>query len=251
VNVLDKNQSDVAIVRDADRFRELADKYAHFASQAGVELRGYREPSLPHFTSQSEENRAAILSALERCVHICEQTRSEGHSMSDSPALIWVALKEFGFHPPSDLFNHIDRQSVIEVHSNQGIQFFRTFNFYKYCSYSLEELYCMPWFQLFEREEKYINQMIALATKIFTGETRNTVPMNLPVHVVKEKFSVGQHQVKLNMKFIAPAFDVNGAPAATIVVEGIKPVRSLFGGFGLRRKAQPAPAVNPSQAISS
>jgi hypothetical protein len=211
--------------RDVEQFRVLADAYSKFAKEAGIDLLPYREAHLPHFSTQTEATRREILSALERCVSICEKTRAEGHGMSDSPALIWAAFKEFGFRPPSDLFSYIDTKSVIEVHSSQGIQIFRNFNFYKYCSYSLEELYCMPWFQLFERDGKIVQDMIALATRVFTGEIKSTVPMNLPVHTVEERFSQAKHRVKLDMKWIAPVFNADNMPAATIVVESIKPVR--------------------------
>jgi hypothetical protein len=209
-------------------FARLASAYSEFAKEAGVTVVPYRDPKLPLFVSLPEAIRRDILGALSLCVKICEQTRGEGHSMSNSPALMWAALKEFGLRPPSDLFGHIDGLCVLEVHSSEGIQIFRNFAFYKYCSYSLEELYTTPWFHLFERDEAITSQMIELATKVFSGEIKHTVPMDLPLHEVRERHSPRQNRVKLDMRWIAPLFHPGGKPEATIVVETITPMKSLM-----------------------
>ena len=208
-----------SISKDQNLFRELSLTYREFGRQAGVEMTAFRNPALPLFSEKSPEARAEILRALGICVTICERTVAQGYAINNSPALIWAGLKEFGLRPCSDTFGHITDDNVIEIHSGAGVQIFRNFAFYKYCSYTIEELYCGLWHTLFERDPEPVARCIEFLTDVYTGKITRTVAMDVPPHSIKEIFSEFKYEVELALHWGAPLYgEGTSTPKATIVI---------------------------------
>lgn len=203
-------------------FRDLSCEYQLFAKDAGIDLVPFYDSGLPLFSAQSELKQIEILEALEVCVKICRATHAQGFAMQDSPQLIWQALKELGFRPPSDLFSHMSDSHVIEIYSRENTQIFRSFNFFRYCSYSLEELYCKNWVHLFSRDHDAIIPMIMeFSHSVFNGTLRHTVSLrHIPEHIVRETSSLLRFKLKVGIHWGAPLFRENTSePAGAIVLE--------------------------------
>lgn len=235
-------------VDSTDLFRELANEYCSYVQSTGIDFAAYRDTSVPVFGAQSPARQAHILACLRASVNICRNTRAQQKSFEDTPALLWWALKELKLRPTSDLFGHIDRNSVIEVHTAEGVQIFRNFNFYRYCSYTLEELYCYPWNYLYEREESITSMIMHFAGKIFVGEVLTTVPVHIPAHIVHERFSLKRNNIDLKIRWVSPLYgESNTLPVATIVVETAELAKRVdlfdplrLGGAFDRVHAEPA-----------
>ncbi len=209
-------------LKRSSKFRELSCEYRGYASEAGVGLVPFHEASLPLFNTQTELKQREILNALETSVKICRNTKAQHKKMTDSPALIWQALRELGLRPPSDLFNHMEDCTVVEVYSSENIQLFRTFSFFQYCSYSLEELYCGSWPDLFPRDDQTIVPMILkFVENVFSGVTKKTVSLkHIPNHTVREAFSAARLVLTVGMNWGAPLFqEGTSKPSATIFLE--------------------------------
>lgn len=208
------------------RFKTLALRYRDFALQAGVELTPFRDESLPLFTEQTSERRSQILEALGVRVDVCEETVAQGKSVSDSPVLVWNALKKLKLRPTSDLFSSITGNRVVEVHSLEGVQLFSNFNYYRYTSYSLEDLYCAPWNELFAHEPGSLEKLIGVVTKIATGEWTTTAPTGIPPHRVSEARSEQGFEILLDMQLASPLFaEGTSTPVASVVLEEVSFVK--------------------------
>ena len=214
-----------------DEFRSLAQSYASFAAEAGVHLSPFHDGSLPLFSKKSSEEQSTIVNALSVCVGICEKTKAYGNQVKDSPSLIWHALKEFGFRPPSDFFGHLTESSIVEIHSPEGLQLFRSFSFYRYCSYTIEDLYCGSWSTLYERDEEIVPLIFNLAGGVFSGQIQSTVRADVPRHVVRETNSRYRYEVELEFQWLAPLFAEGTRQAvATIVIESATLLGQAYQG---------------------
>jgi hypothetical protein len=205
-----------------DLFKTLSLRYQLLASEAGVDLIPFFDESLPLFSQQTKRRKKEILNALETSVKICVNMGAEGHRMDNIPMLVWQALKELRLRPPSDLFSHIYDCTVIEIYAKDNIQLFRSFSFFKYCSYSLEELYCRPWPVLFPRDDLNIIPMIfKFVEGVFSGVIKNTVSLrHIPKHILREAFSSRRFVLEVGMNWGAPLFHQGSSePAATIFLE--------------------------------
>lgn len=228
----------IASFGDSDRtqdprhlFRELAIAYSNYASEVGVQLCPFNDESLPLFSAMSADDQRGVISALRRSVAICERTRAaDGTSLKDSPALIWQAMREFGLRPPSDVFSYITGDSIVEIHSPEGVQIFRSFSFYRYCSYTIEDLHCGSWSSLYERDHGIISRIIEYAGEIYSGQVKNTIPTRLPTHVVREVSSHMRYEIELSIDWVAPLFaEGTQDVAASIVIENARFLSSTQG----------------------
>lgn len=214
-------------IHQEDLFRELAAAYARFASEAGVDLVAYRDPELPLFSQKSFSEQQEILNALGICVKICEHMKGQGKELFNSASLVWSACKEFGVRPPSDFFSKIGPDSVIEVHSREGVQIFRNFNFYRYCSYSIEELYSQSWNNLYTRDLSIVDSMKGFLGQIYDGTVQSTVAPPVPSYRATELHSARRYEVEVSWDWGAPLFDLKTSdPVASIAIETAKVISS-------------------------
>lgn len=220
------------INEQCDRFRLLALSYQDFARSAGIDLLPFRDPALPHFTALPVSQRALALDALSACVRVCEGARNEGHAMSDSPGLAWQAIRQLGLRPTSDIFGMIWEDCVIEIHSPDGVQIFRNFNFFRFCTYSIEELYSLPWNTLFTRDLKIVEMIADRARKVYSGSITSATRFNVPTHIVREVASPTRTEIRLSMEWIAPLYrERTQIPEATITVETAEFVHAAHQGL--------------------
>lgn len=183
----------------AESFRLLADHLVKLGEQIGVRIIGYRNPSLPLFRSLPSSAQAKIIEELKCYLQVCELTASAGHKLNDSRQLLWYGLRSLGYVPPSDLFDKITDQMVVEIHDPELHQVFRNFVFYQYCSYSLEELHCQPWTDLYLRDVRSIEAMMKVVNKIFV-EGEPFVDCRGIKHYIVETQSV--FKLKMNYELI-------------------------------------------------
>jgi hypothetical protein len=229
-----------------DLFRELSLKYQACGAEAGVYLTPFSDASLPLFSKQPILNQKKIIDALKTSVKICLDTKAEIKSLNNPVSLVWQALKELGLRPPADLFSHMTDCTVIEIYSPENVQIFRSFSFFEFCSYSLEELYCCPWLELFPRDNQNIIPMVLeFTSKVFSGEIQKTVSLkHIPVHTVREAFSTRKYVLEVSVNWGAPLFKQGASqPAAAIFLESGR----LVG----KDTAQPISPAKPLFLVSS
>jgi hypothetical protein len=211
------------LTQHQQRFQQLSLAYQNLAAEAGVQIVAFKDPSLPRFSAKKTQERQEILHALSVCVKVCEMTRAQKKSLADSQVLVWNAIKEFGLRPPSDFFSYVTPDCVIELHSPEDIQLFRNFNFYRYCSYTLEELYSDSWDRLYDRPSSILQHMMAFVGKVYGGKVSSTVNPEIPTYHARELHSEQRYTVEVQWLWAAPLFqEGTSTPVATIAIEQAK-----------------------------
>lgn len=200
-------------------FKTLCEQVSQMAQEMGIELRPYSSEDVPHFANLSEIAQTSSLNSLKIYSQICKATLASGSMLSDAKVLLWHAIQSFGLRPTSDLFNFVQDYHVIEIHDLTGIQIFRNFEFYRFCSYSIEELYCISWNKLFFHEASFTEKIIQQVGQMLSSNVKTVVPFNIDDHVIQEVNSVCGYQIKANIEYGAPLYDQHGNPAASIVLE--------------------------------
>jgi hypothetical protein len=202
------------------KFLSLCVEISQMAKSIGVEVLPFVERSLPRFSSLTPEAQKLAFRNLSTYHGICSSTIQAGNSVQESKSLIWFAIKAFGFRPTSDLFNFVTDDHVIEIHDQTGVQIFRNFQFYKFCSYSIEELYCVSWPDLFSHEGEFTQQILEKGMLLLSGNVNSTIPFNVTDHKIQETNSICKFQIRANVEFGSPLFNFEtGRPEATIVLE--------------------------------
>lgn len=198
-------------------FKELAQKLSLLLASEGVTVRTYA-PGLPYFSQLSEERKKIANQNLGFYCDLCREHLAAGYALQDGSAFLWRALSKLGLVPRADLFQTLTKDSVIEIYSDDNVQLFRNINFFKYCSYTLEELHSREWWLLFHRDQSITDLLYAYASKVFKGELSTNFAPEIPLHVVRELESADMLVVEVQFDMMGPLYR-NKRPSALIISE--------------------------------
>lgn len=209
---------DLSLGSQVAEFREIALWFSRLGEKftPAIVIRPFEDPSLPHFRALSVDARHRVLSSLRdthqiwlESVHEIEANQSSDqkeeveNDASEQVRLVqsralWRTLAKHGFRFPSDLFTSIGHQDVVEVYTADSLQVFRSLHFFKVCSYTLEQIYCIPWFDLYQRDASANQQSFELLARAITGELRGLVNEERDSHYVYE--SLPGHGLRTRIK---------------------------------------------------
>ncbi|MGE3260579.1 MAG: hypothetical protein AB7K68_02260 [Bacteriovoracia bacterium] len=200
------------------RFLELAQYYCDLLSREGIPALPWQDSSLPHFNRLEGNRQIALLKCLESQINVVSEALQNRGSLLDSWSLIWSFLKEMNFVPSSDLLNHITPDDYIAVYNLQHSMLFLSPNHLKLMSYSLEDLYCRSWMEIFTRDERITKVLMERAISFGQGKRRQTLSNeDVPPHFLAENQSPGMRIATCRSKAYSPIFQ-NGVPVGYISV---------------------------------
>lgn len=205
-------------------FKAQAQKLSFILASEGVYVRTFA-PGLPHFSQLSVERKCLANKNLGFYIELCREHMSEGYSLKDGASFLWRAFHKLKLIPRSDLFNYFHEDSVIEIYSIDNVQLFRNLNFFKYCSYTLEELHSQEWWLLFERNAQILGMVHEYAMKFVTGELTENVGLNIPRHTVRELASAELLETEVDFVMAGPLMHQRKT-AGFIVTENVRIINS-------------------------
>lgn len=200
-----------------DEFRILTEDICAMLAMGGLNRKPYK-PGLPYFSKLSPERKDHVFQNLNFYRTLCSEQINEGYKIQDSKSFTWRALNKLYLVPPSDMFDKMMDEDIVEIYSSENIQLFRNFRFFEFCSYSLEELCCVEWWYLFDRDQTQGTKMITEIQKLLTGEIRGGFAPDVRPHVMNESQSEEKLSMNYEMRWIAPLMK-NKSIAGYVVLE--------------------------------
>jgi hypothetical protein len=116
---------------------------------------------------------------------------------------LWLFLNKLKWRYPDDLFEKLRDDDVVEVYSMENTQIFRSFTFFKYCSYTLEDLNYRPWFELYQRDESVLRGALAWLNRVRKDEVPELCQMDLPAHWISEVASPNPFHLQIKYNLLA------------------------------------------------
>lgn len=199
------------IADDQDRiliqnFKEIAAQTSRLLATGGVKVKAYKD-QLPYFSALDLAGKREVLTKITFYHDLCAEHVSDGHSLKDTPSFTWRALKKLGLAPTSNLFSEMREDDVIEVYSLENVQLFRNFRYFEFCSYTLEEIYCLEWWNLYQRDDDIMPKFLAFIERIVKGEYPQGVEPGLDSHVVKEAQSEEKLVMDYFLRWVGPLYE--------------------------------------------
>ncbi|MBK7843052.1 MAG: hypothetical protein IPJ71_05055 [Bdellovibrionales bacterium] len=188
-------------------FARILRFFCDCAEIEGLRLSPYHSEELSYFSKLSSANQQAVYEDLRQYYQSClESVRIHG-SLKDNRGQFRLALKKLNIQVDDGVFSDLNIEDVIEIYTLESIQIFRTFNFFYLVTYTLEEIFCRPWFELYKRDV-FTNEANHKAVKyVLSGQTRSPFYPNIPTHDVYEKKEGGHSLTKIKHRFMAPAYN--------------------------------------------
>jgi hypothetical protein len=216
---LKNENSDASTEEQLETFKKLTTKISFLLSAEGVKIRPYVD-GLPHFTKLPYEKKQSVIDYLQFYCNLCVSQVSEGYRIKDSSSFTWRALRQLGLVPRSDLFQHMTDEMVCEIYSPDHVQLFRNFKFFEFCSYSLEELHCIEWWFLYERDAEINALIMDQGLKVATGEIPENIVPNIPRHILRERDSMDKISLSFEFTLFGPLYQSKKACALILLGRG-------------------------------
>jgi hypothetical protein len=211
-----QTQMDVSVSLNHD-FQSMTQDISKWLAVEGIRCRPFL-PGMPYFTQLPIEKKQEIVQNVRFYHELCQEQMSEGYQIKDSLTFTWRALNRLGLVPRSDLFSNVSDGDILEVYSGDGRQLYRNFLFFDFCSYTLEELYSLEWWSLFNRDAEITGKLYDIVGRIFTGEIEGSVIPDCVPHVVSEACSEEKIHMLYEPKMISPLYRNKVAEAVIAIV---------------------------------
>lgn len=202
---LDSNDSG----REALKKRFLKASYELYEAgkSVGCRIIPATHPSLPIFSSVDFSKQLEAVQTVENMASVYTSAVKEGHAIDHPASIVWFALRRLNLLPPSDFFDKLESTDVVEVYSKEGFHLFANLRFFDLCSYSLEQIYCRPWSQLWLREQNGLEDLMAVIDKAMDPDQRGTLIFEGLNHSVRELDSPFKYFLDYTIKGIAPVWE--------------------------------------------
>ncbi|WII73758.1 hypothetical protein QJS83_07695 [Bdellovibrio sp. 22V] len=203
-----------------EKFKTLTQKISMLLACEGVHRKPYLD-GLPHFSKLTVEKKKIAVDHVQFYHDLCVEQVSDGYKIKDSLSFTWRALSKLGLAPKADLFQHLTEEHIFEIYSDENVQLFRNFNFFEFCSYTLEELHSLEWWSLFEREPHVTRQLFDYASRIFSGELTGNFKPNVENHVLRELQSTDRLVMEHRVDWMGPLLKAR-RPRALLIMSNAR-----------------------------
>ncbi|MGE5085682.1 MAG: hypothetical protein ACM3MG_05230 [Bacillota bacterium] len=172
------------------KFRSLCEELSYLIEKEGWVVRPYSHPGMNFFKKLTSSERLWTTNRLSDYLEICRQTHKSGNQIKDARLLVRQGLQHFGFSCDVQVEDYIQPEYVVEFYGLDHRQIFRTFNFFEYTSYTVEDIYCQHWFDLYKREEAVTQFLIDSVQPLLAGKMKEPLYYKCPEHIIEERRSL-------------------------------------------------------------
>lgn len=203
----------------SERFQILVEWFSGVLKDHGLNVQPYRGNSPSFFNALPPEKKVLTLRDFTRYLEVCAQTLHDGKLLTDDKAFLWRFIKYREWRQTSDLFSLFEKDDVIEIYDlNSYVQIFRNLRFFSVCSYTLDDILCRPFWELYHRDEIITNEIIGFATKLHRQEVNATIKYDRHVYAIDEIDSPMLYHCHVENRFIAPLVNSDGRTVTAVHV---------------------------------
>jgi hypothetical protein len=171
---------------------ELSTRLSELALSEGIRITPFRDARVPHFMAASTGQREHVLTMLKQTLELVEEIRGHGDVAGKSAALIWAFCRIWKCTPASDFLGKIDEGCSVDLYNVFGQLIFANLRFYSLTSYSLDELYFLPWEKLYTHEPPEIQEKLKnICAHILKGPHQLHDVRHLGPHLIRETLGKG------------------------------------------------------------
>lgn len=128
----------------------------------------------------------------------------------DESRMLRIAAARLSLLYPGEIFEEIAPDDVLEILDSEGVQRYRSLNFFSYCNYCLEDLLTHRWETLYDIPPPVQAQLEAGRKLLLSGEkSLLRAPTTAPTYRLQERLSAERAAFTVREKCLARA--VSGA----------------------------------------
>lgn len=205
------------------KFRTLCEELSRLIEQEGWVVRPYSHPAMNFFKQLSPREREWAVNRLQDYLNICRQAHRSGNFIKDARFLVRQGLKHFDFSCDVKVEDYIQSKYVVEFYGLDHRQIFRTFNFFEFTSYTIEDMYCRLWFDLYRREESVTKFLFESVGPMMSGQSLDPVYFTTEEHIVEERASLEMLRFWVKEYCVTPLIHKNALRGYLTILQ-VRPV---------------------------
>lgn len=162
----------------------------------GIYNKGYTLSAVQLLLSFPPEKQAFILNNLRnwKRILVANEREAFGKDGVNEAFLIEKALGYFNFRLKDHNWKSTAQNEILEIYNMEGIQLYRSMNFFSTCGYSLLDLCVNEWYVLWERPRRIVDQMAETVADVLSGKKNNDPQVYIAEHIVRETYDDGTTQ---------------------------------------------------------
>jgi len=194
---VNQNLQEQSLRSDNQSLLTIVNEFCQVLSFYGYSVTPYSSWSLRKLDETSLEKKTQIKNYLKTWMELISP---EPHQLPGAPNVDQEinfaknALKKLDLKIDENFWKTLQREHVIEIYGAEMVQLYRSFNFFKYCGYSLLDIVLNEWFMLWERSQKVVEAMHQEVLQVMT-ESAPYHKVNIPRHVIRETLDTGDTQI--------------------------------------------------------
>lgn len=197
-------------------------EYCRLLEKQGISIIPYTSECLKKFSRYPENLQSKIYFGFVEYVSAIVEIIASDVPLQNTAQSLWCLFKKHQLRPTSDLFSAISEKDVVEIYLPNEVQWYRSFNYFKYTSYSLGELICIPWDELIEHDGSHFQELATIVHQILSDKIKKSVFPGWGPMISRERFSAKRLIAKLETKILSPIVGLGGQNEALIVAWNIE-----------------------------
>lgn len=189
-----------------NEFKAHAENICKCLSEEGIVFRPFSKPQLPYFSSLPPEEQSEALDRLCSYDRICAEMHSQGQSLKNTRLFVQKALDEFGLQVRDGHLDVIENHHLVEFYNLNHVQIFRSFRFFEVSSYTLEDITCRKWWNLYERSPQDEATIQKIAADFVSSSAKTMTRVTMPRHVIREKDTLERLVVQTQLHWLIPLY---------------------------------------------
>jgi len=188
-----------------NQFAALTRELAALAALEGIGLRPMSSAGAL-YSKMPLGAQAHALWQLSTLLEVVKRIQARQESLRNSKALAEEFCKTTQMELPADALHKLQGVEFLDIYNADHQLLFANFTFLETVSYSLEDLFCRSWLDLFARDNEGVQkQIFDLCLQILAGSFFGVVEAgHIPVHLIRETSSPLKLTAYLQPKFFAP-----------------------------------------------
>lgn len=200
-----------------DQFVMLTEAFCEAAAMSNINVKAFRGYTPTYFTLLPADLQIQTLKTFSVYSEVATEMIAANESLASEHRFLWRMIQKLKLHPTKDLFSILEKDDIIEIYSVPDfIQIFRNMSFFSRCSYTLDEILCRPYWELFKREESVTAAIMRTAGGLAASKNPMTIAYDVPSHILEEIDSQSRFRCIVENKYLSPLFNAEKQVMAVV-----------------------------------
>ena len=202
-----------------EKFRYLTLRLTKAAADCGFQLTPYFDTNLVYFCRLSEGAQERAIVSLDRLSSQYESLYAHDHKRPSVALQLAFFLKQNKITTDPAVVERISEDEGVDIYDENHSFLFASLNILHLLTYSIEDLYCRPWYELFRRDTPGVQEkLLAVCLDLAAGKHTKLVDVSyIENNISSETSSVAKRAVACIPRYFAPIFR-DGKPAGYLCV---------------------------------